>query len=139
MIQLAFTLDKAYIFLYKANVIKTRDLVSNHDKQHTRPLPTGKQMMEHSNYATVKMSIEGQAIDFTLAKRLSEDLAASIVAEPMLLAWYDGIKNEEHPQVPECQHKPGWISYAEGHGACLRVDINENEYGFIFADAMAPT
>jgi hypothetical protein len=37
--------------------------------------------------------------------------------------------------VPECQHKPGWLAYAEGHGGRVRVDVNETEYSFIFANA----
>ena len=44
-------------------------------------------------------------------------------------------QGEEHPEVPECQHKPGWLAYAEGHGGRVRVDVNETEYSFIFADA----
>ncbi len=91
--------------------------------------------MEHSRYETVTLTIEGKEIDLTLAKRLSEELASSIVQDPMLVAWYDGKKGEEHPLVPECQHKPGWLAYADGHGGCVRVDINGDEYSFIFADS----
>ena len=39
-------------------------------------------------------------------------------------------QGEEHPEVPECQHKPGWLAYAEGHGGWVRVDVNETEYSF---------
>jgi hypothetical protein len=91
--------------------------------------------MEHVDLEIIKITVEGGELDFTLAKRLGEDLASSIVSDPMLIAWFDGKKGEEHPQVPECQHKPGWLAYAEGHGGCIRVDVNENEYSFIFADA----
>ncbi len=94
--------------------------------------------MEHSSYETVKIAIEGKDIDFTLARRLSEDLASSIIQDPMLIAWFDGKKGEEHPSVPECQHKPGWLAYADGHGGRIRVDVNENEYSFIFADSQVP-
>ena len=53
----------------------------------------------------------------------------------MLIAWFDGEKNEEQPEVLECQHKPGWLAYAAGHGGRVRVDVNKTEYSFIFADA----
>jgi len=53
----------------------------------------------------------------------------------MLVAWYDGMKHEEHPWVQECQHKPGWLAYADGHGGCLRVDINKDKYSFIFSES----
>jgi hypothetical protein len=91
--------------------------------------------MEHVDFEIIKITIEGGELDFLLAKRLGEDLASSIALDPMLIAWFDGKKGEEHPQVPECQHKPGWLAYAEGHGGRIRVDINENEYSFIFADS----
>jgi hypothetical protein len=56
----------------------------------------------------------------------------------MLIAWYDGKKGEEHPHVPECQHKPGWLAYAEGHGGRIRIDVNETEYSFIYSDIVEP-
>ena len=79
--------------------------------------------MEHIDFEIIKITIEGR------------ELASSIASDPMLIAWFDGKKGEEHPQVPECQHKPGWLAYAEGHGGRIRVDVNENECSFIFADS----
>lgn len=89
--------------------------------------------MEHVELETYKITVEGKELDFALAQVLAEGLAANSIPEPMLVAWFDGKKNEEHPLVPECQHKPGWLAYAEGHGGRIRVDINKNEYSFIFA------
>ena len=91
--------------------------------------------MKHVDFEIIKITVEGARLDFSLAKRLGEDLASGVVSDPMLIAWYDGKKGEEHPQVPECQHKPGWLAYAEGHEGRIRVDVNENEYCFIFADS----
>ena len=90
--------------------------------------------MQHVDFETIKITVEGKDIDFPMAKRLSEDMVSTIVAEPMLIAWFDGKKGEEHPEVPECQHKPGWIAYAEGHGGRVRVDVNDTDYRFIFAE-----
>lgn len=90
--------------------------------------------MQQVDFETIKLTVEGKEIDFSLARRLSEDLVSTIVTEPMLIAWFDGKKNEEHPEVPECQHKPGWIAYAQGHGGRIRVDVNETEYSFIYAE-----
>ena len=84
---------------------------------------------------TIRISVEGKELDFTLAKRLSEYLASDIVKYPMLIAWLDEKKGEEFPQIPECQNKPGWLVYAESHGGRIRVDVNENEYSFVFTDA----
>lgn len=90
--------------------------------------------MEHAGLRTITFDIGGVDIDFPLVKRLCEQLAAEILNEPMLIAWFDGQRNEEHPTVPECQHKPGWLAYAEGHGGCLRIDVNGMEFSLIFSE-----
>ncbi len=93
--------------------------------------------MKHAELLTLKINIEGKKLDFSLAKRLADNLVSGSISEAMLIAWYDGKKGEEHPSVPECQHKPGWLAYAEGHGGCIRIDINKTEYSFIYADVGA--
>jgi len=91
--------------------------------------------MERMDIETIRIAVEGKQLDFTLARRLGEALVSGMISEPLLVAWFDGKKGEEHPAIPECQHKPGWLAYAEGHGGRIRVDVNDNEYSFIFADA----
>jgi hypothetical protein len=49
----------------------------------------------------------------------------------MMLAWFDRRRGRAAPEVPECQHQPGWLVCAESHGADLRVDINRG--GDVFA------
>ncbi len=93
--------------------------------------------MKAATLVQQSVRIEGRPLERELARRLAGVLAAESLAEPMLIAWYDGQKGEEHPEVPECQHKPGWLAYAEGHGGRLRVDVNEGEFSFIFADVAA--
>jgi len=93
--------------------------------------------MERMDIETIRIAVEGKHLDFTLARRLGEALVSGMLTEPLLIAWFDGKKGEEHPAVPECQHKPGWLAYAEGHGGRIRVDVNDNEYSFIYADAAA--
>ncbi len=91
--------------------------------------------MERIEFETFSIHLESKDHDFTLARAVAERIASGHLVEPMLIAWYDGIKNEEHPEVPECQHKPGWLAYAEGHGGRVRVDVNGKEYSFIFAES----
>ena len=74
-------------------------------------------------------------LTFAVARRQAEEAIQDILPNPMLIAWYDGQQQQEHPEVPECQHQPGWLAYAEGHGGQIRVDINEGEFSFIFANA----
>ena len=90
--------------------------------------------MEHVQLESQRINVKGKELNFSLAKLLAEDLASGSLSEPMLIAWFDGKKGEEHPQVPECEHKPGWLAYAEGHGGQIRIDVNETEYSFIFAE-----
>ncbi|OFZ68719.1 MAG: hypothetical protein A2V79_12225 [Betaproteobacteria bacterium RBG_16_56_24] len=95
-------------------------------------------MSKTGKLLTLKINIEESSLTLSLARKLADDLASGSLAEPMLVAWYDGIKGEEHPHVHECQSKPGWIAYAEGHGGRVRIDVNEGLYGFIYADAGEP-
>lgn len=74
-------------------------------------------------------------LDYAAAHALAEEKAQSELQQPMLVAWYDGQKQQEHPEVPECSHKPGWLAYADGHGGVLRIDINDGEFSFVYADA----
>ena len=80
----------------------------------------------------VNIEVEGSTLDYAVAKKLAETVAANELQDPMIVAWYDGKRKQEHPHVPECQHKPGWIAYAEGHDGKLQVNINKHEYSFIF-------
>ena len=93
--------------------------------------------MKQAELLRLKINAEVKDLDFSQARRLADNLVSGSLSEPMLIAWYDGKKGEEHPQVPECQHKPGWLAYAEGHGGRVRVDVNETEYSFIYTDVDA--
>ncbi|MCI0505161.1 MAG: AF1514 family protein [Gammaproteobacteria bacterium] len=91
--------------------------------------------MDASKFKIIELQIERGQLDYYSARSQADRHARSILSEPMLIAWYDGIKKEEHPQVPECQHKPGWIAYAEGHGGTLQININGQMFCFIYTDA----
>ena len=51
----------------------------------------------------------------------------------MLLAWYDGKTGDYVPKT-ECGvgDKPAWIIYAESRGGDITIDINDEEYVFIY-------
>lgn len=82
----------------------------------------------------IQVQLEGMSLNYTSARSISETVATQEIEGPMCIAWYDGQKQEEHPNVTECQHKPGWLAYAEGHGGRLTVDLNRGEFIFIFTD-----
>lgn len=91
--------------------------------------------MQHVEMVSLPLTITGEELDFATARRAAEALIADEVHDPLLIAWYDDNKKKAHPDVPECQHRPGWLAYAEGHGGQLRIDVNEGEYSFIFAES----
>ena len=80
------------------------------------------------------LDINCEQFGFKFAKQTSEREARKRFKEPMLIAWYDLIKGEEYPRIPLMDNKPGWIAYAESHDGCLRIDINEGLYSFIYAE-----
>ena len=88
---------------------------------------------EAESMQQVGIVIGGTPLDVELANALAEQVARHLADDFLLLAWYDGQRKEEHPSIPECQHKPGWLAYAEGHGGNIRVQINAGEFDFIFA------
>ncbi len=53
--------------------------------------------------------------------------------EPRLLSWYDR-KGQNHSLMDECcvDGQPSWIASAEARGANLTVDVNNEDYVFIF-------
>ena len=81
-----------------------------------------------------ELNVRAVALDYTAAHAL----AVKAAGEAMLLAWYDGKNNAGYPEVQECTgNKPGWLAYAESHGANLAVNINGGEFIFVFASELA--
>jgi len=81
----------------------------------------------------IRLMLDGISLNYSSARSISETVADQVIEDPMCIAWYDGQKQEEHPAVAECQHKPGWLAYAEGHGGRLQVNLNQGEFIFIYA------
>lgn len=89
--------------------------------------------MHTQDMRQIAISIDGMDVDYELGKTLAEQVVSRLTENYIMVAWYDGQKGEEHPEVPECQHKPGWLAYAEGHGGSIRVNFNDGEFEFIFS------
>jgi len=72
-------------------------------------------------------------IDFDTARRLADKKAREISADPMLLAWYDRKAGMYSPDPVCCSYdKPGWLVYAEARGGTIAVDVNDEEYVFMY-------
>ena len=81
----------------------------------------------------LKIKVVNPDLDFAEAKDIAKQKAKEMVADPMLLSWYQGKTGESYPNL-ECGpgDKPAWIVYAESRGGDLTIDINEGDYIFIF-------
>ena len=84
------------------------------------------------NPVTLKI---GEKLDFKSAKALADAKAVDLLAEPMLMGWYDSETGRFSPNVECCsEEKPGWVVYAESRGGRISIDINDLQYVFIYRD-----
>jgi hypothetical protein len=90
-----------------------------------------KEMLPHP----FSIRVEDPIADLTAAKRIADQKAAELAADPMLLAWYEAKSGRFSPGVECCSEtKPGWLVYAESRGGEIAVDINDLEYVFIYRE-----
>jgi len=79
---------------------------------------------------------QGGPLDFGQAREIAGRKARELGTDPMLLAWYEAKSGKFSPPVECCSDKkPGWIVYAESRGGTITIDINDEEYIFIYLDA----
>jgi hypothetical protein len=90
-----------------------------------------KEMLPHP----VSVKVEEPLPDLTAAKRIADQKASELASEPMLLAWYEAKSGRFSPGVECCSEtKPGWLVYAESRGGNIAIDINDQEYVFIYRE-----
>lgn len=81
----------------------------------------------------IPVQVDDRDLDFELAKALAREHALIDYAEVMLIAWFDKKAQRYSPNIRHCaKNKPSWVVYAESRGANISIDINEEEYVFIF-------
>jgi hypothetical protein len=77
----------------------------------------------------------GEVPDFLEAKSIADEKAREMFAEPMLLAWFDKKSGKFAPEQICCDRdKPTWLVYAESRGGNLAVDINDENFIFVYRD-----
>jgi hypothetical protein len=88
-----------------------------------------------TNPILLKSDIE--SLDFETAKQIADQKAKELCADPMLLAWYEGKTGNFVPKT-ECGvgDKPAWIIYAESREGDITIDINDEEYIFIYKSTL---
>lgn len=81
----------------------------------------------------IELRTEGVDLDFLRARALAEEQVRKLTVEPMLLAWFDKKEARFSPDVICCgTEKPTWLVYAESRGGNISVDINDEEYVFVY-------
>ena len=81
----------------------------------------------------VHLKIKGENCDFGCIREAAINRAREYGSEPQLLSWFDR-KGGYHSQLDECcvEGEPSWIAYAKARNANLSVDVNHEDYVFIF-------
>ena len=81
----------------------------------------------------IKLQVDDPALDFSKARDLAKEKARERCKDPMLLSWHNRKTGEYYPRF-ECGSgdKPPWIVFAEARGGNLTIDINDEEYIFIY-------
>lgn len=83
----------------------------------------------------VSVRVEEPLADLAAARRIADQKASELASEPMLLAWYETKSGRFSPDVECCSEtKPGWLVYAESRGGYIAIDINDQEYVFIYRE-----
>lgn len=84
-------------------------------------------------FNTVEVNFANADLNFEQAKHIADAKANETCDSHMLLAWYDKKAGTHSPRVDCCsEHKPGWLVYAESRGGNLTIDINSQEYVFVY-------
>jgi hypothetical protein len=81
----------------------------------------------------IRIQVDDESLDFARAKQLADKEAKKVTADPMLLAWYNAKTGDFSPPVTCCgEDKPTWLIYAESRGGTICIDINEEEFVFVY-------
>jgi hypothetical protein len=81
----------------------------------------------------IRIQVDDASLDFARAKQVADEAAKKVTADPMLLAWYNAKTGDFSPPVTCCgEDKPTWLIYAESRGGTICIDINEEEFVFVY-------
>jgi hypothetical protein len=82
----------------------------------------------------IHLHLGKKELTFDEARRAAFERAHTYSSDPMLLSWFDRKAGTYFPSVVECcsRGEPSWLTYAHSRGGDLAVDINDEEYVFVF-------
>jgi Domain of unknown function (DUF5619) len=81
----------------------------------------------------VDIFVDDPGLDFSRAKSMADRKATEFKDDPMLLSWFDRRSGKFSPDVVCCDpEKPSWLVYAESRGGDLCVNVNHEDYVFVY-------
>ena len=89
--------------------------------------------MKYQLINPVKIRSEQPDLDFLTAQSMADEKVKSLCPDPMLISWYNATTGESYPtDNGGCTGKPGWLNYAESRNCDMTVDINDEQFVFIY-------
>jgi hypothetical protein len=82
----------------------------------------------------IHLHTDGRELTFEEARKVAYERARTYGSEPMLLSWFERKSGTYFPSIVECceRGQPSWVAYARSRGGDLTIDINDEDYIFIF-------
>jgi len=82
----------------------------------------------------IHLHLGAKELTFEEAKHAAYATAKTYGSDPMLLSWFDKKNGTYSPSVIECcdRGEPSWLTCAHSLGGGLAVDINDEDYIFVF-------
>lgn len=81
----------------------------------------------------MEVRVDEKCLNFRTAKSIADRKAASVGSDPMLVSWFDRKAGRFSPDIICCDtEKPSWLVYAQSRGASISVDINDEDYVFVY-------
>jgi hypothetical protein len=81
----------------------------------------------------IHLTIEDERCDLECARQAAIEEAMQYDNAPRLVSWFDRRGENFSTRDRECRDgEPSWVLYAEDQGADLTIDINNEDYVFIF-------
>lgn len=81
----------------------------------------------------VKIKTDQSDLDFIAAQSMADEKVKSLCPDPMLVSWYNATTGESYPNADcGCAGKPGWLNHAKLRNCDMTVDINDEQFVFIY-------
>ena len=100
---------------------------------HQKEVEMAKAPLKYQLTNPGKIKTDETDLDFPAAQSMADEKVKSLCPDPMLISWFNATTGESHPKV-DCGRtgKPGWLNYAQSLNCDMTVDINDEQFVFIY-------